>query len=128
MQRCNPTRLAVVLAFAGFFLLPACGPRYYAASSRSETLLRVANRGADDVRVFLLRGAAPITVGTVPAQSSRLFTLSPAVLGSGSDVRLRAEAVLARHAVESVVFSLASGGTVAWEVEASLGITSFMLH
>lgn len=122
MRRCAPGRLRSALAFAGVLALASCGPHY--AASPTDTTLQVVNRGADDVQIYVLRDGLPIRVGTVLAQSTRQFTLPGAVIGTGDNLRLRAERAITRTATDSQPFFLAAGDSVTWLVEASLGMST----
>lgn len=78
--------------------------------------LQVTNSAADDLQVFLVRSGTAVSIGAVPAQSTRVFLLNRAQLGDGSELSLLAKPRSGFYEQRSAVFAASAGRRIAWLV------------
>jgi hypothetical protein len=113
-RRYSLSALICVSAFA-CTTSPLARPRYDLLLATSASL-QVTNAGSDDLQLFLVRSGTAVSVGTLPGHSTRVFWLTPAQLGEGSDLSLLAKPRSEVYEQRSAVFTVTIGQRIAWVV------------
>jgi len=76
-----------------------------------------------DMRIYLIRGSAPIALGSVGTMEQRTFALPTAVLGHSGTIRLMADPLGSRATFTSDYIPAAPGDHVRWILAPSLTLS-----
>ena len=95
---------------------------------RVATTLYVRNNHWADVTVYIVRDQTAASVGVVPSMRERTFVLPDASLGSGGQLRLRAEAFASRERHTSDIFSAVPGKRIEWSVEQRMNYSNLVVR
>lgn len=101
---------AVMLACLG----TACGTRHAETETppATETTLRVENQAFLDMNVYVVRSGQRVRLGTVSGNSTRVFTLSQALVGLGGELQFLADPVGSPRIALSESIVVTPGDTV----------------
>ena len=91
-------------------------------------LITVENQHVQDMRVYLLRGTASISLGSVRTLERRTFVLSSALVGHGGTVRLIADPLGSQQTFTSETIPAALGDHVTWSLAPSLRLSRFFVR
>lgn len=92
------------------------------------TTLYVTNNRWEDVTIYIGAGDPGLTLGTVPSMQRRKFPVPDAYLGSGSGLRLRADALASRERYTSEIFSVVPGSRMEWSIEHRMKYSSLVIR
>lgn len=120
----SPTASRTVLLALALVAGTGCAPspgRHPAAPARATTTtLVVTNHYWAPLRIFLVNGPVGTRIGEIQPGERRVFAITNAQLGSGVQLRLRAQAAVTREEYTSEVFTVVAGGRIAWRIETAL--------
>lgn len=88
--------------------------------STAEMSLEVENHGWSDIVIYLVRGTGSDRLGMVGALSTATFVFPFRKLGTGNDVRLRADPIGGSGAFTSENLLVQPGQWVKWTLESDL--------
>lgn len=91
-------------------------------------LLTVDNQHVLSMRVYLIRGAVPIPLGSVDTLERRTFALPTSILGHGGAIRLMVDPLGSRRTFTSGWIQAGPGDHVEWKLAASLELSSFFVR
>jgi hypothetical protein len=80
------------------------------------------------MRVCLVRGSTPITLGSVGTMERRTFALSTALLGHSGTIRLMADPLGSRQTFTSELIPAVAGDHVRWTLAPSLALSRFSIR
>jgi len=127
--------LGVALALSLASLpLGACASSQLGANSPLDksapggALVTVENLNPQAMRVYLLRGATPIPLGSVETLERRTFIVPTAVLGRTGQLRLMADPLGSRAAYTSDWIQASPGDLVEWKLTANLKLSAFSVR
>ena len=86
----------------------------------AETALEVENHGWSDIVIYLVRGTAVDRLGMVGALNTKTFVFPYRRLGSGNDVRLRADPIGGPRTFTSENLLVQPGQWIKWTLESDL--------
>lgn len=86
----------------------------------AETALEVENHGWSDIVIYLVRGTASDRVGMVGALNTITFVFPFRRLGTGNDIRLRADPIGDSRAFTSENLLVQPGQWIKWTLESDL--------
>jgi hypothetical protein len=86
----------------------------------AELALEVENHGWSDIVIYLVRGAAADRLGMVGALNTTTFVFPYRRLGTGNDVRLRADPIGAERTFTSENLLVQPGPWIKWTLESDL--------
>ncbi len=86
----------------------------------AETALEVENHGWSDVVIYLVRGTAVERIGMVGSLNTRTFVFPFRRLGTGNDVRLRADPIGDLSTFTSENLQVRPGQWIKWTLESDL--------
>jgi len=118
MPRAVFARFAALLVIAGGCSASAgSAPR----PAEPDAVVVVENQAWVDVDVFVVYGGTRSRLGMVTGNSERRFTLRPAVVGRGRDVRFLADPVGSERTAESFEIYVAPGQEVRLTIPSRVG-------
>lgn len=88
--------------------------------SNAEVALEVENHGWSDIVIYLVRGTSAERLGMVGSLNTRTFVLPYRRLGTGIDVRLRADPIGALATFTSEELQVQPGQWIKWTLESDL--------
>lgn len=91
-------------------------------------LVTVENRHVQSMRVYLVRGATPIPLGSVDTLERRTFAVPTSVLGHSGTLRLMADPLGAADTFVSPTIQAAPGDHVEWSLAPSLRLSTFSVR
>ena len=86
----------------------------------AELALEVENHGWSDIVIYLVRGVAADRLGMVGALNTATFVFPYRRLGTGNDVRLRADPIGAERTFTSENLLVQPGQWIKWTLESDL--------
>jgi len=86
----------------------------------AETALEVENHGWSDIVIYLVRGTAVDRLGMVGSLNTKTFVFPFRRLGTGNDVRLRADPIGDSRAFTSENLLVQPGQWIKWTLESDL--------
>jgi hypothetical protein len=86
----------------------------------AETALEVENHGWSDIVIYLVRGTAVDRLGTVGSLNTMTFVFPYRRLGTGNDVRLRADPIGNARTFTSENLLVQPGQWIKWTLESDL--------
>ena len=126
-------RLLALLVILGF-PLGACSSSQSGAykpldgQAPGGAVLTVTNGHVQDMRIYLLRGATRIPLGSVSSAEHRTFALPTSMIGHMGEIRLMADPLGDRSTYESGVIPVGPGDRVEWRLAPSLSLSSYWVH
>lgn len=90
--------------------------------------LIVTNGHVQDMRIYLLRGATRIPLGSLSTGERRAFALPTAMIGHTGVIRLGADPLGSRDMYESELIPVGLGEQVEWRLAPSLGLSSYSVR
>jgi hypothetical protein len=86
----------------------------------AETALEVENHGWSDIVIYLVRGTATDRLGMVGSLNTKTFVFPYRRLGTGNDIRLRADPIGGPRAFTSENLLVQPGQWIKWTLESDL--------
>ena len=86
----------------------------------AEVALEVENHGWSDIVIYLVRGTAVDRLGMVGSLNTKTFVFPFRRLGTGNDVRLRADPIGAERTFTSENLLVQPGQWIKWTLESDL--------
>ncbi len=90
------------------------------SQSNAEVALEVENHGWSDIVIYLVRGTAADRLGMIGSLNTKTFVFPYRRLGTGSDVRLRADPIGGPRTFTSENLQVQPGQWIKWTLESDL--------